>query len=81
LSELILCDRPNYHVTVIVTGGVVVCRNCSLTGCAVYAAPGDALAHLLRHIAAGERVRRGVLEGLAVASAVLNAQTAKSLAL
>lgn len=61
-------------VCVVLVGADIVCRNCELDGCSVHAEPSGAISHLLRHVHAGHRVRRGVLEGLAVASAVLAAR-------
>jgi len=66
-----LPDHARGHVLhVVLVDGAIVCRNCPDTGCSVFADPGDAFRHMRRHAEAGHAVRRGMLEGLAVASAV-----------
>lgn len=76
--DLQLPDHARGHVLhVVLVGAAIVCRNCPDTGCSVHDEPGDAFRHLLHHAEAGHRVRRGLLEGLAVASAVLTAREGK----
>lgn len=73
--DLQLPNHARGHVLhVVLVDGAIVCRNCPDTGCSVFADPGDAFLHLRRHAEAGHVVRRGSLEGLAVASAVLTAR-------
>lgn len=61
---------PSCDVDVLLAGGRIVCRNCIIEGCSVHADASSAFRHFMRHVDAGHRVRRAVLEGLAVASAV-----------
>lgn len=65
---------PGSDVHVVLLGAAVVCRNCKLDGCVATENLSAAIGHLLRHVHHGHRVRRGLLEGLAVASAVLTAR-------
>jgi hypothetical protein len=55
---------------VVIVGKCIVCRNCALESCAAFDSPTGAFAHMLVHTKHGHRVRRGMLEGLAVASAL-----------
>jgi hypothetical protein len=57
-------------VHVVIVGKCIVCRNCALESCAAFDSPTGAFAHMLVHTKHGHRVRRGMLEGLAVASAL-----------
>lgn len=79
MSDLIvLSDAPVYDVTLVVgDNGMIVCRNCRFHGCAVYDEPRAAFLHALVHQRAGHRVRRGALDGLTIASAVLQGREAR----
>lgn len=65
---------PVSDVHVVLLGAAVVCRNCKLDGCYATESLSAAIVHQLYHVEAGHRVRRGLLEGLAVASAVLRSR-------
>ncbi len=69
---IVLADQHSYDVTVVVQqSGRIICRNCRLLDCAVFTEPRAAFLHMLTHVHARHRVRRAVLDGLAVAAAVV----------
>lgn len=55
-------------------GAKLVCHNCALTGCTVHDEPSDMFRHMLRHAEVGHVVRRGMLDALALAGAILAAR-------